>query len=260
MSTKSFFNKIKGVAQELNERVRRLDFCSDKLGAIADATTAFVALIISTVMRMGCGIFEYSRVSLLLNGLIYSLITGAVFIKTGVITRDRQNFSNTTIKKIFISVAITNAIAYPLIMFADRQKCLSSSIMFIDFFVFVVLLVSQYIFSRKTTIRRASDILVGSPKHISDLLSKNRFGTSRFNPIGVISTEETNYSNSFQIQSLGLSSDISSILHSLDAKGIVPKRFVIVDPITSDKITILKEYANKNGIILLQVFSSEFEN
>ncbi len=244
----------------IKHAIKKLNIDDKIHGIITDALIAFTAITASTIMRMGYGIFEYSLISLLLNGLTYSLITGAVFVKNGIISRDRTTFSMADVRKIFINSAVINITAYPVVMIADKHKCLSSSIMFINFCVFIVLQLCHRIRFKQYTVSNASDVLIGNPQHISNVISKNGFKTSGFKPMGSILTEDADYFDVKSISSFGKLNDIQLILNSLEAMGTMPKRFIIIDPISADKIKLLKEYTARNGIMLLQIFSSGFES
>lgn len=229
---------------------------------IIDCGIAFISVILSTVMRMGLGIFEYSLLSLFLNSVVFSLVAGAVFLKLEIDKCAWSEFSTFQIKQLLLGVIITNLLSYSMMLWMDRHGCLSSSIMFINTFVLSGLLLVPRLLSKHRVVNQASDIIIGSPNFVLRGLTKV-IAVNDFKPIGVViagtGDNKNNLDTDFSDESipvLGELADIASILHSLQSRKVTPKRIVIINPVASDEFELLKEYTSQNGIIMLQVFTS----
>lgn len=236
----------------------RINTSSENFRVILDAIIVFTSIVLSTIMRMGYGIFEYSFVSLILNSLVCSLVTGAVFLKFKIDNVNWKQFSIHQIGSLLVGVVTVDLLSFPLVMLMDKHDCLSSSIMFINFFVMTVLLLIPRLLCKEQFNNQLSDIFVGNPTDISPNFG-NMISTCSFNPLGFIVTgTETDVKSSQHystIPVLGKLTNVESILNSLQAQKINPRRIVVIGPINSNELEILKSYTTQNGIVLLQLFS-----
>lgn len=267
-SNKYHFDYLVKVLQFIPKLIKHIKFVpftvdTSKLWCrvIIDCVLAFLSIILSTTMRMGIGIFEYSLVALLLNSVVFSLVAGAVFLKLRIDTIVWEKFSISQIKLLLEGVIITNLLSYAMMVLMDRDGCLSSSIMFINVFVLTVLLLIPRLSSRHRTANQALDIIIGSINDVSSGFA-NAICSNNFNPIGFVISDTDDstitHNNDYhhnKIPILGKLTEIASILRSLRLRKVTPKRLVIINPIASNELELLKTYTAKNGIILLQVFS-----
>ena len=252
---------ISKLKRHVKSNAYKLDNLKANHRVVIDCILVFFSTILSTTMRMGVGIFEYSLMALFLNSVVCSLVAGAVFLKLKIDESNWVKFSTSQIKLLLEGVIITNLLSYAMMVLMDREGCLSSSIMFINIFVLTVLLLIPRLLSKHRITTQASDIIVGNPSSMPSEL-ENVICSNNFNPLGFIISdiddseiEYTDQFNSEKIPILGKLTEISAILHSLQSRKVMPKRLVIINPIASDELELLKTYTARNGIILLQVFS-----
>lgn len=258
----SDLKKIKNFYSHFYWQIRKIFYkintSPENFRIIFDAVIVFISVVLSTIMRMGYGIFEYSFVSLILNSLVCSLVTGAVFLKLKIDNLNWKNFSVRQIGSLLVGVVTVNLLSFPLVMLMDKHDCLSSSIMFINFFVMTVLLLIPRLLCKEQINNQLSDIFVGNPMTIFHDFG-NVISTCSFNPLGFIVTgTETDVKSSphhSAIPVLGKLTNMENILNSLQEQKINPRRIVVVDPINSNELEILKSYTTQNGIVLLQLFS-----
>lgn len=246
---------------------------------IFDSFIAFLSIFISIHLRIGVDFLDYSPIYIIKNMLVFGLVSASVFLWL----QTHQSFWRYTsvedMLPLFLSVALSNIIYFPLMLLMNQEDFIPYSVLTINLFVLSFMLIiprfiSRLLYSNKINKMKKIDdltkvedrqaeipeiLLIGSPSSVDvflrDVITNDDIQFN-FDPVGILSIDQVDIGRSIKgIPIIGDVRNIGSSIHQLAKSGIFPRQIVITERSIPDNMKkFLLKYVQDHGILLMHVF------
>ncbi|MDR0630758.1 MAG: hypothetical protein LBF70_01875 [Holosporales bacterium] len=236
---------------------------------IFDSFIAFLSIFMSIHLRIGIDFLDYSPSYIIKNMVVFGLVSSSIFLWLQTYQSFWRYTSTEDIVSVFLSVALSNLLFFPLMLLMNQEDFLPYSILAINIFVQSIMLLMPRFLTRMLYDKRmkklrfiANDIppilILGNSNSVEVFLQEvfaNEDIPFNFMPIGILTFNPDDVGRSIKgISIVGEVKNIGKVLNELQRENIFPKQIVVTEKsIPEAAKSILMRYVKEQGLLLMHV-------
>ncbi|MBQ9441204.1 MAG: hypothetical protein IJU54_02255 [Alphaproteobacteria bacterium] len=241
MKLEAIKNRIVKVLDICLYKISSINFNNPNVILVCDSLIASTSLLISVQLRVGIACFDSSYLALFNTFVVFGLVSAGTFIW---LKASNQSFKYNDINRLLLSILISNTIFVPLLYFMHWNSGLPFSIIVINIFVMIVLLLGlRYVYF---ILFKMNDytLLIGNRSSISIFFnSYNDVMNCPVNNMGIINTNpDIPIYSKTNIPVIGNIMDINYIISRTNVNQVIITDSAIIGKYKEKLIDLSKKY------------------